>query len=867
MGQNQARVGEQQGTLEEKEPSPDPGGSEEEGNASVVTCGEVEDEAGLVRERLDVSPGTEPASPTLKLDTRSHKKGAPPIDWEWIQGGDGEREGGRESGEGEGGRTEVRGLQKLNNIRVTKGGMLSTEVAGSSKPERVAAVAERSSRMDLENSANDSQELKVIHNANIQDSSSGVESVHFQQSKSSDTEEKSVTSELTGGLEMQGGSSMTDIVAVPGINAFTVTEGFHDGHFPFETPILKTEAPTRTTEKNDQESLNALLQKRLPGENPLWQDGPAAVLTSCEPNLAEGDIGRSPLSTSSTDNLPLKWSSAMSECQEMIISSEVGGSGVRECAATSEQIYGIEVPSLPVTTGLSDRSDKTTEDICPPNSGDFCDFATTVERKIRDKFGKIKKHQAAGSNIESAYTSEKNTTNPESSVMSSSGPAIHTDPTTSGFEETLEEEKDSSVPDSERAKNYAKRKTAISCDAEGVSHDTEETEEFPLKQEDRVDCYPPEEIAKVQTEKIPEQFLAVVTGHSEMLSLPESQGIMGEMDPRLALYAAMESKGKKEVRSQAIFSGEATASDSKLSGNIRFSNQDRDKENTMAREKSLEEGSTAVLEKDRDKSSDDLTSTKRDRGNQSVHKNIPDIHQEASVSICNSELISVSESTAGHEEGGSLLSNVGSGSCIPLAGLSKAVESHVELQNMANETKLCIEGPMKAFTDAAEDGCGSSGTDNATTPSAQVQNSPQMCCTQHNPGQSNLAPQSAGQSLASDRDTATVSQTDRSTGIRNDPIPVSAQGGVPARDRAETPPKGKPVSDLIKETIQLHEKMKEWTKPAEAKADVVLDSAQSVKVAEMKAAFDSPKRSTDKGLERKPSVRKGKTLLFGAQAS
>lgn len=69
--------------------------------------------------------------------------------------------------------------------------------------------------------------------------------------------------------------------------------------------------------------------------------------------------------------------------------------------------------------------------------------------------------------------------------------------------------------------------------------------------------------------------------------------------------------------------------------------------------------------------------------------------------------------------------------------------------------------------------------------------------------------------------------------------------------------KPRPVSELIKDTVQLHEKLlhQEWSKPAEVKAD---EQGQSVKVAQMKAAFDLVQKSPDRSLVRKPSVRKGK---------
>lgn len=834
MGQNQSRVGEQQGTLEEKEPSPDPGGSKKEGNTSGVTCSEVEDGVGLVRERLDVSPGTQPASPTLKLDTHSHKKGAPPIDWEWIQGGDGEREGGRERGEGEGGRTEFRGLQKLSNIRVTKRGTLSTEVAGSSKPDCIA-VAERSNRMDLENSLNESHERKAIHKDNNQDlawdSSSRVENDHFQQSESPVTEEKSVISVVTGSRKEQDGS-----VTAPEVEALIITEDLHDDTFPFE-------GPTRVLEKNDLDTLNDLLQKNLPGENPLLQDRPTVFLKSRE--LSEG---RSSLSTSPRDTLLL-------QCQEKVISSEPGNLGVQEHAATL------------ATFDQLDRSEFKTTEMLLQNSGDVCDFATTEESKIRDNFEKIKQHQAAVSNIESSDTAEKSTTNPGSSIMASLGHAIYKGLTMSGFEELLEEEKHLSMPDLEKRMNNADRKTNISCDTEGVYKDTKK---FPLEQENRVDYYPPIETANTQTEKIPEQFLAVVTGESEMLSFPDTA--VGEMDLHPALNAALESKDalvkEREMRNRDMFLVEPGASESdwdKLSGKIMFASQDSGLGNTMATVKLLGERSTVKLERKRDKSFGQMTSMK-DRDNQSADKNltsVTDIHQEASGSISNSKLISVSESTACHEEGRHLLSHVEPKPCAPLPELLKSMDRH----ELKNTSKLCIEEPVKAFTSPVKDGCVTSvpqnpGTDNATS-LLDVQNSLQVS-TQYNTGQNNLTPQSIGQSCTSDCDNTMSRQTDQCIATRNEQTPVSAQSGVPAREKAENMPKGKPVSDLIKETVQLHEKKKEWTKPAEVKADVVLDSAQSVKVAQIKAAFDSPKKSLDKGLERKPSVKKGKAQLFGS---
>ncbi|XP_067465863.1 uncharacterized protein [Thunnus thynnus] len=78
---------------------------------------------------------------------------------------------------------------------------------------------------------------------------------------------------------------------------------------------------------------------------------------------------------------------------------------------------------------------------------------------------------------------------------------------------------------------------------------------------------------------------------------------------------------------------------------------------------------------------------------------------------------------------------------------------------------------------------------------------------------------------------------------------------VSKRDKSPNTPKSRPVSELIRETIQLHEKLQhqDRSKPPEVKSD---EQGQSVKVAQMKAAFDSAQKSPDKAVERKPSMRR-----------
>lgn len=86
---------------------------------------------------------------------------------------------------------------------------------------------------------------------------------------------------------------------------------------------------------------------------------------------------------------------------------------------------------------------------------------------------------------------------------------------------------------------------------------------------------------------------------------------------------------------------------------------------------------------------------------------------------------------------------------------------------------------------------------------------------------------------------------------------------VKMRDKSHhNRPRSRPVSQLIKETIQLHEKLQQQERARPAAETRSEEQNQSVKVAQMKAAFDSAQKTPEKGVERKPSVRKGKTKVL-----
>uniref|UniRef100_A0AAV2MRA6 Protein phosphatase Slingshot homolog 1 n=1 Tax=Knipowitschia caucasica TaxID=637954 RepID=A0AAV2MRA6_KNICA len=83
---------------------------------------------------------------------------------------------------------------------------------------------------------------------------------------------------------------------------------------------------------------------------------------------------------------------------------------------------------------------------------------------------------------------------------------------------------------------------------------------------------------------------------------------------------------------------------------------------------------------------------------------------------------------------------------------------------------------------------------------------------------------------------------------------AASDDSVIVRNKPHCALRPRPVSELIKESIQIHEKLvqQERSNPAELKAS---DHGQSVKVAQMKAAFDSVQKCPEKGIERKPSRR------------
>lgn len=114
-----------------------------------------------------------------------------------------------------------------------------------------------------------------------------------------------------------------------------------------------------------------------------------------------------------------------------------------------------------------------------------------------------------------------------------------------------------------------------------------------------------------------------------------------------------------------------------------------------------------------------------------------------------------------------------------------------------------------------------------------------------------------------------LKQDPPTTHHEDDPKPPAIRAGeessesVKMRDQSHhNRPRSRPVSQLIKETIQLHEKLQQQERARPAADTRSEDQNQSVKVAQMKAAFDCAQKAPEKSVERKPSVRRGKTALL-----
>lgn len=911
MGQNQGSMREQEGgpagLAAEKGPGP-----EEEGNPSEETCGEGEDQAGAGSERLDLVPGMEPTLPTLKLDMHSHAKRSPPIDRAqtvWMKGGDGEREGGREKeeGGGEGGRAQPWVSRQARDTRVSERGTLSSEAAGSSGE----CTVERSSGMDPECSATEGldrrphQEKLQVLGRNSFGKDEGSQLSNEQLSEDEDFQEALTDDEKKRAkLNMEAEEETTNsILNASKLKSFTLVEDICDASFTGGMPVRDPEA-SPDMKDSPLGHLNAATPINEPPYSSVC-DGPA----STEMVFSDSETKSLTLSTAFRENLALKWSSTKSDTQETRRCNEtVSPTSLGEQQQTETLEHESSLKRAPVATQTT--PEHKTEEVLPAETLEILnredstlkDFITDARKNFGDDEHQLSSRdpvrELVSPFLETGPVAAEAKNNTDLLVLNS-----HQVPIESGLEEHQKEESHPPASDLDSLKKN--RKPDPSCNRSPAGGGCEERNRLDLfsksfscsletkpwdesaspqrtemkdatgcalsqnmvpDQSDRHDTKPcttdlrdcpVPETASAQTEKMPERFVAVVSEEPKILSMPgHAHGAEGELDPQLALYALMASK-RSLSEERGLRNGNLSPpvtllpeSGVNLPDQVMSLSEARNKSpgrDTASGEhgnkvldcsesvdRDLDKLSNKKSEKDGDEPLGEITSSEKDRANQSAR-------QETSASSSPTELISDPRITAGpgkdRPEKKPLVESK------HLVDSSLPVDKH-EPKSTTDETDLGTEDPT-----AVKDVCGVAGTGDAAL---GVHNSPPVCSTTQN---------------KFDPDSIKPSQAEPGSPTKTLHGPSDGQNGVTVRKKSPNTSKGRPVSDLIKETIQLHEKMKEWTKPSEPKADVALDPAQSVKVAQMKAAFDPPKKSPDKALERKPSMRKGKAWCSGVALS
>ncbi|NP_001025301.1 uncharacterized protein LOC559375 [Danio rerio] len=249
-----------------------------------------------------------------------------------------------------------------------------------------------------------------------------------------------------------------------------------------------------------------------------------------------------------------------------------------------------------------------------------------------------------------------------------------------------------------------------------------------------------------------------------------------------------------------------------------------------------------ILVGDARANSDDMTPSERDKVNKSVGNTLS-LKTETSVADSIPELIADPDHTDDRP-------NVDRKTEVTLSGSSQLQEQCVS-KTSTNVLTHCIVSSSDQVRDDHHAGSGLANSAANTSAAQDEQLSSSVCsqATEKQDQERTKLPTQVNNQVSEEKYSSQLDQTH------------AAESDQTTTTDASQGAQKKHVSDMIKEAIELQKKMKEWTKPAEARIDLTLDPTQSVKVSQMKAAFDPPKKSPDKALERKPSVRKGRNIL------
>ncbi|KAI2664867.1 hypothetical protein H4Q32_003179 [Labeo rohita] len=895
MGQNQGKEGElgqdnSSAGPEEKGPNPDPGGAKEEGNLTIETHGVGTDEENTAGGRLDGGPGRESPSPTPVHGLDSHDKVCAPTDGGVVQGGDGGKEGGRKSSEE--GRAEPLAPQQLNGIAQSDSCTKGTWEAGEPDHER------KDSKSTLED-CQDKLRCNLPGKDEVESGRTGenrskkcakMESVCGDDDKRKSQEEDrkldfeaayDISQKNTGPtleIRERKGNANTNVHFMVQDQALVITEKTESQNKrPINKPttsnlVMNSQVETSKDSTEAIQHRNEKIQNNMPeNADKVVTETPNAELSSPKNIEIQGwsmkDVyrAREPKTPNAERSSPKKvetqgWSvndickarepeTLNAECSSLM-NVQTQGRSMKDVCRARENITGCQPTDDVIKTSFTSSSlagaDLQRKAVSLVRAQSPEDLGA-LEVASKSPWGHSESHRqiSAGeftqdelqkerqfnvSDLESPWTKET------SLGRSPAGGHKNKD----GIRETGEREnlesaskgphhshakkteiKDLSLRGTETEEGCFVTSNIASIGMLGENKpwlQSYEDEKCITFSEDITDSNPPcksdvqedsllSAKAKVHTETSLEWFLAEMSPQAVIV-----KDTTHEMDPEGSSISAV--IDVEDATKQQRFEGNANAN----------------------------------------ANSGYMTSSERDKVSKS-NQNTISLCKETSATGSISELIAGPETASGRTDD---RPSVDKKTEVTQSGSSQ-LQGKSFLKILPNASTHSTVTPTDASDQCIQsDGCAALVDNAANTSAAQdVQHSSSVCnliSMQANEKQDEEQNKLSTQANCHALEKKHLSQLDQKHAIESNPTTI-----------AETPQgaQKRHVSDMIKETIELQKKMKEWTKPAEARVDLTLDPTQSVKVSQMKAAFDTPKKSPDKALERKPSVRKGGEQVFG----
>ncbi|XP_077097507.1 coronin-1C-A isoform X1 [Siphateles boraxobius] len=858
MGQNQGKEGESvqdnsSAGPEEKGPNPDPGGATEEGNPTIETHDVGTDEEKAAAGRLDGGPGRESPSPTPEQSLDSHDKVCAPTDAWVVEGGDGGKVGGRKSSEE--GRTEPLAPQQLNGITQSDSCLQGTWTAGEPDHERKDSKS--------------MQEEYLEHQENLECDFPGkdqVESAHEGENRS-----KKCASYVKDEMESVCGDD----------DKLKCQEG--DRKLDFDAVVTNAGPTWEILEWKD-------ISKPCGGDANV-QDKALVITENVELKTSKTEShNKRPFNKPSTSNLVMN--SQMETSKDITEAIQQVKEGIRERSPENPDKVVTETPKAehcsPKNVETQGRSMK---DVC--RARENVTWCQPTDDVMKTRFTSS---SLAGADLQNKAVSLKRTQSPEDlsplevASKSPQGRAeSHRQISAGEFtQDELQKESQFNVSDLEspRIKEPSLERSPAGGhkNKDGI-RETEERENLESASkglyrshamkteikdlslrgtETEEGCFVTSNIASVSMLSENKPWLQ---SYEDEKCITFSEAITDSHPPSKSDVQVMQKDEKEDSPLSAKAKVHTEISLEWLLAEmsphtviqtvpetVKDTKHRMDPENTSSLSAVIDvEDATKQqrLERDANTNLGDMTTSERDKvskSNQNTISSKTDVRKETSANTFISELIAGPE-TASNPIDDRL--GMDKKTEVTLSGFSQ--QEHCFLNILTNASTYSIVSQTD-ISDQVQDGCiaGSALADSAANTSAaqDVQHSSSMCnliSMQANEKQDKKQTKLSTHAHFHVLREKHLSQLDLKHAIESDLTTIME------------PPQGaqkRHVSDMIKETIELQKKMKEWTKPADALVDLTLDPTQSVKVSKMKAAFDPPKKSPDKALERKPSVRK-----------